>query len=103
MNDSLDNPEKTRWRPERPIEHWNRRQNAGAMGALGSNVRKDSLDELKQTHRELAEVIAGEKTLVEAMVKEESARVTRATGGKRKWQSNGTGDSLMYIKFSYNA
>ena len=45
------------------------------MGALGSNIRKDSPDEPKQTHQEPAE----------AMVRGESAEVTRATRGKAKW------------------
>jgi len=50
----------------------------------------------------LAEVIAGEKTLVEAIVKGESAGVIKATRGKTKWQGDGTGNSPVYIKFSYN-
>ena len=68
-------------------------QNAGAMGAPGSKLRKDSLDEPKRTHQEPAE----------AMVKEESAGVTWVTRGKVKWQGDGTGDSPVYIKFSYSA
>jgi len=63
-------------------EYWNCRWNSGAIGALGSNVGKDSPDEPKWTHQKLAEIIAEEKTPVEAMIKEESAGVTRATGGK---------------------
>jgi len=62
------------------------------MGALGSNVRKDSPTKPKRTHQEPAE----------AIVRGESARVTRATGGKGKWHSDGTGDSQMYIKFSHS-
>ena len=72
------------------------------IGALGSNVGKDSPDEPKWTHQKLAEIIAEEKTPVEAMIKEESAGVTRATGGKIKWQGDGTGDSPVYIKFSHS-
>jgi len=34
------------------------------------------------------------------MIKGESAGVTRVTGGKAKWQGDGTGDSIVYIKFS---
>jgi len=42
--------------PGERVEHWDHRQNAGAMGAPGSNVKKDSPDELKRTHQEPAEV-----------------------------------------------
>jgi len=84
INDSPDNPEKTQWRPEGRVEQWDHRQNAGVIGASGSNIRKDSPDEPKRTHQEPAEVIAGERTLAEAMVKGKSAGVTRATGGKLK-------------------
>jgi len=40
---------------------------------------------------------------MEAMVRGESAGVTRATKGKAKWQGHGTGDSPVYIKFSHSA
>ena len=40
---------------------------------------------------------------MEAIVKGESAGVIKATGGKTKWQGDGTGNSPVYIKFSYNA
>ena len=56
MNDSPDNPEKTQQRPGGRIEHWNHRQNAGAMRTPESNVRKNSLDEPKQTHQELKRI-----------------------------------------------
>jgi len=56
MNDSPDNPERTQRGPGERVEHWDHRQNAGAMGAPGSNVKKDSPDELKRTHQEPAEV-----------------------------------------------
>ena len=62
------------------------------MGVPGSKLRKDSLGEPKQTHQEP----------VEAMVKGESAGVTWATRDKMKWQGDGTGDSPVYIKFSYS-
>ena len=92
MNDSPDNPEKTKWRPGGRREHWDYKQNAGAIEAPGSNVRKDSSDEPKQTHQEP----------VEAMVRGESAGVIRATRGKAKWQGDGTTNSPVYIKFSYS-
>jgi len=102
MNDSLNNPEKTQRRPGERVEHWDHRQNAGAIRAPESNVKKNSEDELKQTHEEPAEGIAGGRTLVEAMIKEESAGIARATGGKVKWQGDGTENSLVYIKFLHS-
>ena len=69
INDSPDNPEKTQWRPEGRVEQWDHRQNTEAMGAPRGNVGKDIPDEPQQTHQEPAEVIAGEKTPAEAMVK----------------------------------
>jgi len=92
MNDSPDNPEKTQWGPAGLVEHWDHRQNAGVMEAPGSNMRKDSPDEPKRTHQEPAE----------PRVRGESAGVTRATRGKAKWQGDGTGNSLVYIKFSHS-
>ena len=91
MNDSPDNREKIQRRPGGRVEHWDYRQNTGAMGAPGSNSRKDSPDEPKWTHQKPAE----------AIVRGESAGIVRATRGKAKWQGNGTGDSPVYIKFSY--
>jgi len=91
MNDNPDNPEKTQWEPGERVEHWDHRQNAGAMGAPRSNVKKDSPDELKRTHQkpkrthqEPAEGIAGGRTPAEAMVRGERTGIARATGGKAK-------------------
>jgi len=103
MNDSPDNPEKTRWDPGGTVEHWNYRQNAGVTGASGSSVRKDRLDGLKQTHQEPAEGIAGGRTLVETMARTENTGTTRAAGVRMKWQGDGTGGSPVYIKFLHNA
>jgi len=103
MNDSPDNPEKTRRDPDGRVEHWNYRQNAGATGASGSSVRKDRLDGLKRTHQEPAEGIAGGRTLVETMARTENTGTTRAAGVRMKWQGDGTGGSPVYIKFSHNA
>ena len=72
------------------------------MEVLESNVKKNSPDELKQTHQKPAEGIAGERTIAEAMVREESAGIARATGGKVKWQGNEIGDSSVYIKFLHS-
>ena len=102
MNDSPDNPEKTQREPGERVEHWDHRQNMGAIGALGSNVKKDSPDKLKRTHQEPGEGIAGGRTLAEAMVRGESAGIVRATGGKVKWQGDGTGNGPVYIKFSHS-
>jgi len=85
MNDSPDNPEKTQQEPGGRVEHWDHRQNAEAIEALGSNVREDSPDEPKRTHQEPAEVIAGEITLVETMARGQNTGAMRATGVRMKW------------------
>jgi len=54
------------------------------MGASRSSIKKDSPDEPKQTHQKLAEGIAGERTLAEAMVRGKSTGIARATRGKGK-------------------
>jgi len=51
MNDSPNNPEKTQLMPGGRVEHRDYRQNAVAMGAPRSNVRKHSPDEPKRTHQ----------------------------------------------------
>jgi len=99
INNSPDNPEKTQRGPGGRVKHWDHKQNAWAIGASGSSIRKDSPDKPKRTHQELAEGIAARRTLADAMVREKSAGSTRATRDKAKWQSNRTGDSPVYIKF----
>ena len=99
MNDSPGNLKEIQWRLEERVEHWNRRQNAGAMEAPGSNIRKDSPDEPKRTHQQLKQTY---QEPVDTMVRGESTGVTRAIRGKLKWQCNGTEDSPEYIKFSHS-
>jgi len=82
MNLSPDNPEKTQRRPEGRVEHEDYKQNTGAIEAFGSNIKKNSPDELKRIHQEPADVIAGERTPTEAIVKEKSAGITRVTRSK---------------------
>jgi len=48
------------------------------------------------------EGIARRRTLAEAMVRRENAGIIRATGGKVKWQGDGTGNGPVYIKFSHS-
>ena len=69
MNDSPDNPERTQQGPGERIEHWDHRQNAEATRAPRGNVGKNISDEPRWTHQEPGEVIAGERTPAEAMVK----------------------------------
>jgi len=103
MNNSPDNPEKTQLEPGERIEHWDCRQNTGAIRTPGSTARKDSLDEPKQTRQEPAEGIAKRRTLMETMARGENTGTTRAAGVRMKWQGDGTGSSLVYIKFSHIA
>jgi len=62
----------------------------------------DSPDKPRQTYQKPVEVIAGEGPLAETTAREWSAGVTRATGVRTKWQGDGTGGSLLYIKFSHS-
>ena len=84
--------------------------NSGASALSVMNDSLDSPDELKRTHQEPkrtrqepAEGIAGERTLVKTMAREENTGTTKATGVRTKWQGDGTGGSPVYIKFSHIA
>jgi len=95
MIDSPNNPEKTQRGPGRRIKHWNHRQTARVMGATGGNVKNNSIDKL-------AEATAGERTPAETRARGQNIGDTRATGVRMKWQDDGTGGSLVYIKFLHN-
>ena len=45
INDSSDDPERTKRRSRGRIEHWDHRQNARVIRAIGGNVMNDSSDE----------------------------------------------------------
>jgi len=65
------------------------------------NDSLDSPDELKRTHQELMEGIAGVRTLVKTIARKENTGTMRAAGVRTKWQGDGTEGSPEYIKFSH--